>query len=336
MPRTGRLHIPGGCYHVMGRGLERRRIFNQADDKNDFLERLGNILAQTDVQCLAWAIMSNHYHLLMRVGAQPLSKLMSPLLGGYASSYNRRHRRRGYVFQNRYKSILFDADSYLLELVRTIHLNPIKAKILKSLSQLDRYHWTGHAGLLGIHSQSWQAIEPVLGLFGKRIATARQRYREFMAKGIKTKISPELSGGGLIRSYGGWEAIQALRQDHIVRVGDERILGDSDFVEQALKADALQLKEKTAIQRAGWDIKTLIQRVCAYCEIAPNQLKQKGRSNNLSLAKALICYWGTEHIGATTNELADRLGMSQPAASQSSKRGREYCREQSIEMEGIC
>ena len=101
------------------------------------------------MQCLAWAIMSNHYHLLMRVGAQPLSKLMSPLLGGYASNYNRRHRRSGYVFQNRYKSILFDADSYLLELVRTIHLNPIKAKILKSLSQLDRYHWTGHAGLQG-------------------------------------------------------------------------------------------------------------------------------------------------------------------------------------------
>ncbi len=151
MPRTGRLHIPGGCYHVMGRGLERRRIFNQADDKNDFLERLGNIVEQSDGQCLAWAIMSNHYHLLIRVGAQPLSKLMSPLLGGYASSYNRRHRRSGYVFQNRYKSILCDADSYLLELVRTIHLNPIKAEIVKSLSQLDRYHWTGHVGLLGKH-----------------------------------------------------------------------------------------------------------------------------------------------------------------------------------------
>ena len=86
-----------------------------------------------------------------------------------------------------------------------------------------------------------------------------------MAEGIKTKISPELAGGCLIRSYGGWESIQALRQDHIVRVGDERILGDSDFVEQALKADELQLKERTAIQRAGWDIKTLIYRVCAYC-----------------------------------------------------------------------
>ena len=161
MPRTGRLHIPGGYYHVMGRGLERRRIFNHSDDKNDFLARLGVALAESESQCLAWAVMSNHYHLLIRVSAQPLSKLMSPLLGGYASSYNRRHRRSGYVFQNRFKSILCDADSYLLGLVRYIHLNPMKAKMLASLSQLSRYRWTGHAGLLGRHTQSWQYFRPL-------------------------------------------------------------------------------------------------------------------------------------------------------------------------------
>lgn len=335
MPRIGRLHIPGGYYHVMGRGLERRRIFNHTDDKIDFLERLGQALAQTEGQCLAWAVMSNHYHLLIRVGVQPLSKLMSPLLGGYASSYNRRHRRRGYVFQNRYKSILCDADSYLLELVRYIHLNPVKAGLLASLSQLDRYRWTGHAGLLGWHQQSWQAIDAVLGLFGKRVSAARKHYRVFMVEGIKAKHSTELSGGGLIRSYGGWEAITSLRQDHVVRIGDERILGDSDFVEQVLREDALQLKAKTSMQREGWELDTLIRRVCEYCAIESGQLMQKGRSNNLSLAKVLICYWGPLNIGATTNELADRLGISQPAASQSSKRGQEYCQEQGIEMKDV-
>jgi REP element-mobilizing transposase RayT len=111
MPRLGRLHIPGGCYHVMGRGLERRRIFNADVDKQDFLFRLGEILERCGSLCLAWSVMSNHYHLLIRVGDQPLAKLMLPLLGGYAGCYNRRHHRSGYVFQNRYKSILCDEDS---------------------------------------------------------------------------------------------------------------------------------------------------------------------------------------------------------------------------------
>jgi len=80
MPRQGRLHIPGGYYHVIGRGLERRRVFAGNDDKNDFLERLGEGLERSQCQCLAWAVMSNHYHLLIRVSSTPLSKLMSPLL----------------------------------------------------------------------------------------------------------------------------------------------------------------------------------------------------------------------------------------------------------------
>jgi len=98
MPRTGRLHIPGGCYHVMGRGLERRNIFDHIEDKKDFLARIGIALKKSDASCFAWAMMSNHYHLLIRVGAHPLSKMMAPLLTGYAINYNLRHKRSGYVF----------------------------------------------------------------------------------------------------------------------------------------------------------------------------------------------------------------------------------------------
>lgn len=117
-------------------------------DKLEFLRRLGENLVRSQVQCLAWAIMSNHYHLLIRVCAKPLAKLIAPLLGGYAGYYNRSHQRSGYVFQNRYKSILVDEESYLLELIRYIHLNPMRAKILSALEELDKYPWTGHAGLV--------------------------------------------------------------------------------------------------------------------------------------------------------------------------------------------
>ncbi len=149
MPRQGRLHIPEGYYHVMGRGLERRRIFSGDIDKIDFLKRLGEGLDHAQCQCLAWALMSNHYHLLIQVSSKPLSKLMSPLLSGYATQYNVRKKRSGYVFQNRYKSILCDADNYLLELIRYIHLNPLKAKIVDSLSVLD-------LGIVSLSVKEWR------------------------------------------------------------------------------------------------------------------------------------------------------------------------------------
>ncbi|MDG2339300.1 MAG: transposase [Gammaproteobacteria bacterium] len=102
MPRKGRLHLPGGRYLVIGRGLERRYIFKHAEDKEEFLARLGENLSRSGAQCLAWAMMSNHYYLLIRVDTKPLSKLMGPVLSGYAGYYNRRYRRAGYVFQNRF------------------------------------------------------------------------------------------------------------------------------------------------------------------------------------------------------------------------------------------
>ena len=118
MPRIGRLHIPGGYYHVVGRGLERRYIFESGVDKNHLLSRFGKGLARADARCHAWALMSNHYHFLIQVSDTPLPRLMASVLSGYAGSYNRRHKRCGYVFQNRYKSVLIDVESYYLQLVR--------------------------------------------------------------------------------------------------------------------------------------------------------------------------------------------------------------------------
>ena len=176
MPRTGRLHIPGGYYHLIGRGFEQRFIFEENRDKEDFLSRLGDNLARSQTQCLAWALMSNHYHLLLRVESVPLCKLMAPVLGGFAGAYNRRRGRSGYVFQNRYKSILVDADHYLLELVRYIHLNPLRAGIIANAQELEDYRWTGHAGVLGKHLQIWHDTDATLRFFGNSKSTALNHF----------------------------------------------------------------------------------------------------------------------------------------------------------------
>ena len=309
----------------MGRGLERRRILAEDTDKQDFIDRLENGLSETGSQCLAWAMMDNHYHLLIRVGKTPLPVLMRKLLGGYATAYNRRHKRVGYVFQNRYKSILCDEESYLLELVRYIHLNPVRARIINSVFELDRYPWTGHTVLLGNQKRDWQCTNTVLARFSQHTTLARSAYRQFMEKGLAKPGEADYGGGGVIRSYGGWENLDRACAEHERKIGDERILGDSDFVEQALRQDALQIEARLARVRDGWNLETLVQSVCAYFQVDIEQVTQKGRRNNLSFAKAVICHLGTQELRLSTTVIAARLKMGQSSVSMSGKRGQKIC-----------
>jgi len=133
----------------MARGIERRKLFRDDKDRNSFLDRLAIILEETQTQCYAWALIPNHFHLLLLTGPTPLSKVMRRLMTGYAVTFNKRHRRSGYLFQNRYKSVICEEDPYLLELIRYIHLNPLRAKLVKDLKELDKYPWTGHSAILG-------------------------------------------------------------------------------------------------------------------------------------------------------------------------------------------
>ncbi|MBC8466430.1 MAG: transposase, partial [Deltaproteobacteria bacterium] len=149
MPRQPRLDAPGLLQHVMARGIERREIFKDDKDRKSFLERFAIILEETQTQCYAWALIPNHFHLLLRTGATPLSKVMRRLMTGYAVTFNIRHRRSGHFFQNRYKSVVCEEDPYLLELIRYIHLNPLRVKLVQDLKELDNYPWTGHSAIMG-------------------------------------------------------------------------------------------------------------------------------------------------------------------------------------------
>ena len=166
MPRKSRIDAPGALHHIIARGINRQAIFSDDTDRNGFLDRLGDILVDTKTACYAWALIANHFHLLLRTGATPISAVMRRLLTGYAVTYNRRHGRCGHLFQNRYKSILCEEDPYLLELVRYIHLKPIIAKLVDDYRALSKYAYCGHRVILGGQKQDWQDMEYVLGLFG--------------------------------------------------------------------------------------------------------------------------------------------------------------------------
>jgi REP element-mobilizing transposase RayT len=232
MPRRARIDATGALQHVIARGIDRRKIFTDNSDRDNFLDRLDTILSDTHTVCYAWALLPNHFHLLLRTGTVPLSTVMRRLLTGYAVTFNFRHRRHGHLFQNRFKSILCQEDTYLMELVRYIHLNPLRAKIVPSLTDLDQYAYSGHSAILGKHKRAWQDTDYILKFYAKTVIVARRRYREYVNKGIVQGRRPELVGGGLVRSAGGWSALKTMRQLGFQQKADERILGDGDFVRQ--------------------------------------------------------------------------------------------------------
>ena len=138
-----------------------------------------------------------------------------------AVRFNRRHRRYGHLFQNRYKSILCQEDAYLLELVRYTHLNPLRAKQVVSMAELDRLEFCGHGVILGKQQKDWQDVDKLLGMFGKRVGEARRYYHAYVEGGIELGRRADLIGGGLIRSSGGWQAVKAMRRLRIHAKGDE-------------------------------------------------------------------------------------------------------------------
>ncbi len=322
MPRKARIDAPGALHHITARGIARKKVFDDNADRDFFIDRLGLILGDTGTQCFAWALIPNHFHLLLKTGATPIATVMKRLLTGYAMHYNRRHKRYGHLFQNRYKSILCQEDTYLLELVRYIHLNPLRAKLVEDMKGLDNYPYGGHSALMGKTMLAWQNKRYILRLFGDKVSSARRQYRAFVEKGIADGKRPELTGGGLIRSVGGWAAAKALRKASALQKGDERILGDGDFVEAVLTEANEAYERKYRLKAKGIDVDTVAQKAAQIAGIEPSQIWVSGKQPKVVQARSLLCYWATSELGVSQAWLSKRLKLSQPAISLSVSRGR--------------
>ncbi len=321
MPRKARIDAPGALQHIIVRGIEGKRIFYDDIDRDNFVKRLTAILPESTALCYAWALIPNHLHLLFRTGKVPICTVMRRLLTGYASSFNRRHRRHGPLFQNRYKSILCQKDPYLLELVRYIHLNPLRAGIVSDLKGLGKFVYSGHGAILGKYDHSFQDVDYILGLFEKRVSEARKAYRTYVQKGIKQGRRSELVGGGLIRSAGGWSEVKGLRRAHAHMKGDERILGDGDFVKSVLDAANEQLERRYMLAAKGFDFEKVAQRVTQVFGIKMDQVLAAGKHPQTVKARSLLCYWAVRELGMNGMDVARKLGLSQSSVSKSAKRG---------------
>ena len=316
MPRRARLDAPGTLHHVIIRGIEKRRIVNDVADRKNFVKRLGELSASTKTTIYAWALMTNHAHILLRSAEIGLSAFMRRLLTGYAISYNRRHRRWGHLFQNRYKSIICEENAYFTELVRYIHLNPLRAKLVKSLDKLDGYRWSGHGVLMGNVKNEWQERADVLKWFGKKEGEATKNYRNYVKKGISEGRRPELVGGGLIRSLGGWSAVKALRRSGDRELSDDRILGSGEFVERIIKEAEASIKHQFAVEEHPEKIDEFIAKICKTKKVSIAELKAGSRRKEASRVRARIAIGLVKTYGASLAEVARQLGVSTSAVSK--------------------
>ena len=309
----------------MGRGIERTPIFRNDDDRIDFVTRMAALCRDGQWGVYAWAFMPNHSHLVVRTGRPPLSQSMQQLLTGYVVNVNRRHKRYGHLFQNRYRSVICEEDPYLLELTRYIQLNPIRSGLVQGMGALRSYPWTGHSAILGRVNRDWQDTATVLAYFGHRRQDAAKHYAAFVSAGIPAGRRPELVGGGLVRSLGGWAQVLSLRRKGSRVAADARILGSGDFVDRLLADAAPREKETLRLARKVVGLPTLGRmisnregvpgsewrsgiRMRGVVRVRTQEQRRNPEQDVLALLDAVILPRMTRQIHGGSDEREDRLG----------------------------
>ena len=320
MPRQARLDIPGALHHIMVRGINKSTIFEDDEDREQFLNRLGGNITDARANVYAFALMTNHAHVLFKSGKPGISAVMRKQLTWYAQYYNRRHLRNGHLFENRYKSILCDEDNYLLPLIRYIHLNPVRAGIVETMEELDRYPWSGHSVLMGEREYGWMDVKYVLLQFKDSIKKARNAYRRFVEEGIGMGRQPQLTGGGLIRSKGGWSQVVSARRSGEREEYDERILGSGSFVRAALNEAEEKIRLQLKHRRTGRTLVQIIGQECDRWQISPKELEGGSRRREVSAMRIKIAKRGLDELGLSLAEIARHVGVSTSGLARAIKR----------------
>ncbi|MEX5215222.1 MAG: transposase [Nitrospiraceae bacterium] len=217
MARPLRLTFAGGVYHVTARGNERKAIVRDDTDRARFVDTLAAMVEHYRVQCHAWVLMDNHYHLLLETPSPNLSQALRHLNGVYTQRFNRRHRRVGHLFQGRFKAIVVEKEAYLLELCRYVVLNPVRARVV---STPQAYRWSSYRATAGLMTAPpWLTVDWVLEQFGLRRGAAQAKYRAFVAEGIQHQGQPWEQVVGQV--YLGGEAFVRRVQRHRTSRGSE-------------------------------------------------------------------------------------------------------------------
>jgi putative transposase len=285
MARRPRIHFPGALFHVMLRGNNGQKIFVDDADRIHLGRIVGDGVRRYGHRIYAYCWMPNHVHLALQCGTVPMSRIVHNMAFRYAAHFNRRHDRRGHLFQGRFKAILVDADAYLLELIRYIHLNPVRAGLC---TRAEDYAWSGHHSYLGNEMGSWVSISWVLSQFGADADFARARYSSFVAQGVN----------------------EGRRDDFHQSVPEDQLLVDDDFAGQVLGESATP-----SIVRP-MSIAAMCRIVCAAAGKNEAALRTSGRAIDNRRIRSVIAYLVASNRLGSLTELARFLGRDMTTLSR--------------------
>lgn len=309
MARRARVHFPGALYHVISRGNRRQTIYKDDEDRHRFQVLLGEMVERHSVTLYSYVLMPNHFHLLLEVGRTPLSKGMQILLYRYTRHYNQRYRKIGHLFQGRYQAILCDRNSYMMELIRYLHLNPVRAGLI---SDPSRYRWSSHGEYLRGKSTTGLALDHALALWGARRGQAMRSYRQFIHDGMR----------------------DGHRQEYY-EVKEQQYLGDDGFVAAVHQAIEEQ-EENRPVKIAMGDV---LKEIARRAGVSDSVVLNKGRERIGSRLRAEAAYVGREVGGISLTEAAKYLGRDISTMSLAIKRLEEELRsdrQRRSRLEAIC
>jgi len=289
MARPIRIEYPGAYYHVTSRGNERKTIFRDPPDRRKFLDLLSSCVEQFKIHLHAYVLMNNHYHLLVETPEGELSRAIRYLNGVYTQYFNRRHRRVGHLYQGRYKAILIDKDSYLVELSRYIHLNPYRMRV--GSKEPFVYRWSSLRAFVGKEkAPPWLIIEEILGSFGRKRRAAQRSYAEFVRSAMRRGVSTP------------WTKVQW-----------QSLLGSKGFVEEIeerfLRYREGELTELSGLResRRRLEAEQVLEVVCRHYRITKRDLSK--RSHGYTEARQVASYFLRRYSMMTLKEIGRKVGL---------------------------
>ncbi len=282
MARKPRIEFAGGLYHVIARGNNRQKIFNDARDHRAYLTRLEQYRNRYAVTLYAYMLMPNHVHLLLQTGTPPLSKFMQGLQQSYTLYFNRRHRHVGHLFQGRYRAILCEREGYLLELIRYLHLNPVRARLVRDPKF---YPWSSHHAYLGKPGEPPIATGDILNQFANRPEIAVRRYTQFIREGL---------------SWG--------HREDLYTVLDQRFLGTEQFAASFMRgAGTGEAGERARTPRLS--LAQCLDLVSSRLGLEPGTIQSNARLHALVRARRLFSFLACRHAGHPVSAVARFLGV---------------------------
>lgn len=288
MARKPRIHASGAYYHVILRGNSKQDIFFDESDRYRFYLLLQEVVERFRCRIHAFCLMTNHVHLVVQVTDLPLSRIMQNLSFRYTRWINWRHERSGHLFQGRYQAILVDGDAYLLELVRYLHLNPVRAGMVSSPGA---YPWSGHRAYCGQETIPWLSTDLTLEMLSAKRSAAIHVYMAFVNDGIGMGRRGEFHGE---------------------KVDDSRLLGSEEFV-RSLIGERKELSGKISIDE-------VVSAVCDRYGVTPEMLALPGKQRALSHVRGMAAWVVQDILSCTLTELARCTGRDLSSLSAAAQR----------------